>query len=252
MGPVEWTESDRQADRFFAGFANATPELIAGIASEQGGDLAEVVAEEKAFGYWDRKMAARAARRAEREQAEWVDQVRRAAAFNRTPDETARLAPLPEASAVILPEPRFVILTDPEYNETPPVVASPRQPRSRPIRGPADSAGSPRRGAPPTPLRAGTCHLAAAATRLRARRMARRDREPHQPPAAEDRQPVGRHRRGPRPGNRHRRPAQAHSSTGPEVTGPVCGAGASTQRRARPAHSPPMRRLPIHARQCGC
>ena len=120
MGAVERSWSDWEADRFFAGFVNATPELIAAIETERGGDLAAVVAEEKAFGYWDRKMAARAQRRAERDRAEAVERAARleASAVTRGPDEGARLAPLAEQSALMLPEARFVLLTDAEYNDT--------------------------------------------------------------------------------------------------------------------------------------
>ena len=60
MGCSRRTESDLQADRFFAGFANATPELIAAVELERGGDLTAVVAE--SVGYWERTMAARAQR----------------------------------------------------------------------------------------------------------------------------------------------------------------------------------------------
>ncbi len=118
MGPVERFESDREADRFFAAFIDATPERIAAVENERDGDIAAVVAEHNAYGYWARKMAERAARRTAQEHAETVARAERFAALHRNPDETARLAPLPEASTVTLPEPRFVILTDPEYNET--------------------------------------------------------------------------------------------------------------------------------------
>lgn len=120
MGAVEWSRSDWEADRFFAGFANATPEVIAAIETERGGDLAAIVAEEKAFGYWDRKMAARARRRAERDHAEAVERATRveACAVTRGPDEGARLAPLPEQSLLMLPVARFVLLTDAEYEDT--------------------------------------------------------------------------------------------------------------------------------------
>ncbi len=112
MGPVEGTESDRQADQFLAALAHATPELIAGIASDQSGDLAAIVAEQRAWGYWNHHVAERADRRAAREQDDRADQAVRLALLDRQPDETARLAPLPEQSAVILSVPRYVILTD--------------------------------------------------------------------------------------------------------------------------------------------
>jgi hypothetical protein len=118
MGCSGRTESDLQADRFFAGFANATPELIAAVELERGGDLGAVVAE--SVGYWERKMAARAERREARERARAAEraQLFAASALASGPDERARLTPVAESSRVALPVPRFVLLTDAEYEET--------------------------------------------------------------------------------------------------------------------------------------
>ena len=118
MGCSRRTESDLQADRFFAGFANATPELIAAVELERGGDLTAVVAE--SVGYWNRKMAARAERREARERARAAERARLFAvsALTSGPDERARLTPAAESSGVVLPVPRFVLLTDAEYEDT--------------------------------------------------------------------------------------------------------------------------------------
>jgi len=117
MGQVERTWSDLQADRFFVGFANATPELVAAVELERGGDLTAVVAE--SVGYWDRKMAARATRRQERERFRAAERARSFAgsALVRGPDERARLTSATEP-APVLPEARFVLLTDAEYEDT--------------------------------------------------------------------------------------------------------------------------------------
>lgn len=118
MGQVERTWSDLQADRFFAGFANATPELVAAVELERGGNLTAVVAE--SVGYWDLKMAARAARRQERDRFRATERARVFAesALVRGADERARLTRAIEPSALVLPEARFVLLTDAEYEDT--------------------------------------------------------------------------------------------------------------------------------------
>ena len=120
MGEVQRTGSDVEADAFFAQFVDAAPEVIQRVAGERGANLAAVVAEDKAFGYWDRKMAARAARRVERDRLEVQERARRLQGFPLAASrvEGARLAPLPVKSVVLLPVPRFVILTDAEYNDT--------------------------------------------------------------------------------------------------------------------------------------
>ncbi|WP_345482155.1 hypothetical protein [Amnibacterium soli] len=118
MGQGKRTWSDLQADRFFAGFADPTPELVAAVESERGGDLTAVVAE--SVGYWDRKMAARAARRQERDRFRAAERARVFAesALVHGPNERARLTPATEPSALLLPEARFVLLTDAEYEDT--------------------------------------------------------------------------------------------------------------------------------------
>jgi hypothetical protein len=120
MGHHEQTDSEKEADAFFAAFADATPEIIERVRAEAGGNLAAVVEEDRAFGYWDRKMAARAARKALRQRAEWAERAQHmsAAAHLRRPDEAARRTPLPDAVTVTLPAPRIVVLTDAERTDT--------------------------------------------------------------------------------------------------------------------------------------
>lgn len=122
MGPVEQAGSDAQAeaDAFFGWFVDAAPEVVARVVAERGGDLAAVVEEGKAFGYWDRKIAARTARRVAREQAEAEERARifGASALSRPVDEGARLVPLSEESAALLPAARVVELTGAERAET--------------------------------------------------------------------------------------------------------------------------------------
>lgn len=117
MGPDEQTTSDLEADAFFAQFIDATSDVIARIAAEAGGDLSSVVAEGKAYGYWDRKMAARAARRAAQQRTAAAAQIATASRTSR-PDERARLAPLSADSAALLPDYRVVRLTEAERRET--------------------------------------------------------------------------------------------------------------------------------------
>lgn len=116
MGPEEQAEHDSQAEAFFAQFINPSPEVIARTTAEAGGNLTAIVAEDKAYGYWDRKMADRAARRAAKQRTAAAAQI---ASANRTahPDESARLAPLPAESAALLPPHRIVRLSETERRE---------------------------------------------------------------------------------------------------------------------------------------
>ena len=77
-----------------------------------------VVAE--SVGYCDRKMTARAQRREARDRIRAAQRARafEASALVHGPDERARLAPAPEPFEVVLPVPRFVLLTDAEYEES--------------------------------------------------------------------------------------------------------------------------------------
>ena len=120
MGYHEQTDSDREADAFFAAFTDAAGEVIERVRAEAGGNLAAIVEEDRAFGYWEKKMAARAARKAERQRAEWTERAKRmaAAVHLRQPNEAARRAPLPKAVTVALPAPRLVVLTEAERAES--------------------------------------------------------------------------------------------------------------------------------------
>lgn len=120
MGHDTWTERQDAADAFFAQFIDAPASVLMRVQWERGGNLDTVAAEYKAFGYWARKMADRAARRTERDLAEWAA---RTAQFDRldalrTATPPAAPAADPDKPAVILPAPRVVVLTDAERAET--------------------------------------------------------------------------------------------------------------------------------------
>jgi hypothetical protein len=116
MGPDERARHDAEADAFFAKFDNASIDLIAEVWAEKHGDLGSVTAEDKAFGYWKRKMAARAERRA-------VKELAATRALQERLDVLAAPAPAAPNPAdgqprVTLPERRIVILTDEQRAET--------------------------------------------------------------------------------------------------------------------------------------
>lgn len=113
------TTSDIEADAFFAQFNDAAPDVIARVRTEGSGDLIAIVAEDQAFGYWARKMAARAERRAAREAAEQAERARIAAASPHLtqPRPSARRIPAP-VERVTLPAPRIVTLTTAERADT--------------------------------------------------------------------------------------------------------------------------------------
>lgn len=120
MGSDEWTDSDIQAERFFAQFEHASPELIAKVQAEQDVSvhLARVTAESREFGYWGRKIAERDARRAARDLA--AARVRQAQTDRL---DALRITPAPsdgtpQPQPVALPAPRIVILTDAERGDT--------------------------------------------------------------------------------------------------------------------------------------
>ena len=117
MGPDTQTTDVEQADAFFARFTNPTPEVIAQLTAERGGNLAAVTAEDKAYGYWARTLAARAKRRTSRERTTRTAEI---AAATRTahPNESARLAPLSPESVATLPPRRLPRRTESERRAT--------------------------------------------------------------------------------------------------------------------------------------
>ena len=120
MGQHEWTEHQAEAHAFFAQFIDAGPDVIARVLGERGGNLSAVVAEDKEFGYWARKMTDRAMRRVARERAEWAERMAQFDRLDALRVPTAPAAPIAdtEQPALILPEPRIVVLTEDERNET--------------------------------------------------------------------------------------------------------------------------------------
>jgi hypothetical protein len=119
MGPDERARHDAEADAFFAHFENASIDLIAQVWAEKHGNLDTITAEDKAYGYWARKMAARAERRALRDLAAERARQARQERLDAIPT-VAPAAPIPADGQppVILPLPRIVVLTDDERAET--------------------------------------------------------------------------------------------------------------------------------------
>lgn len=119
MGPDERARHDAEADAFFARFTSASIDLIATVWAERYGDLQTVTAEEKAYGYWGRKMAARAERRAQQELAATRAQQAHQDRLNAIPT-TPPAAPIPADGQppVLLPLPRVVVLADEERADT--------------------------------------------------------------------------------------------------------------------------------------
>lgn len=115
MGSSEQTSASIEADAFFARFINAPAAVIAAVVAERDGNLRAVVDESRAFGYWDRKIAARTARRTRRNTAERTRQIADATRFNH-PLEAAR-RPAPEATSA-LPSPRVVRIDEQQRRET--------------------------------------------------------------------------------------------------------------------------------------
>ena len=83
MGSSEQTSASGEADAFFARFTNAVPEVVAAVVADRDGNLQAVVEESRAFGYWDRKITARAARRTRRDTAERTRKIAEAPRFSR-------------------------------------------------------------------------------------------------------------------------------------------------------------------------
>jgi hypothetical protein len=119
MGPDERARHDAEADAFFAKFINPSIDLIAEVGAERYGDLETVTAEDKAYGFWARKMAARAERRAIRELADTRARQMQQDRLDAIPT-VAPKAPIPADGQppVVLPKPRIVVLTDQERTET--------------------------------------------------------------------------------------------------------------------------------------
>lgn len=120
MGHDERTDRQAAADAFFEQFIDAPLSVVMRVQRERGGNLEKVVAEDKEFGYWARKMADRAARRTEREIAEWTARTAQFDRLDALRTQAPPAVPVDEAEqpAVILPEPRIVLLTDQERDET--------------------------------------------------------------------------------------------------------------------------------------
>jgi hypothetical protein len=87
--------------------------------AEKDGNLDTVTAEDKAYGYWARKMAARAERRAIRELADARARQAQQDRLDAIPT-VAPAAPVPADGhpPVVLPTPRVVVLTEEERTET--------------------------------------------------------------------------------------------------------------------------------------